>query len=132
MSPARRDALAELDEFERVFSALAHASRRQILLVLQARGGRVRAGDIAERFACSWPTVTRHLRVLEDAGLVRVERVGRERVYHIERDVLRSVAGGWLSHFDASDDASDDTSDDASDDTSDDASDDASDASESS
>ena len=101
MSPARRrDALAELDEFERVFSALAHASRRQILLVLQARGGRVRAGDIAERFSCSWPTVTRHLRVLEDAGLVRVERAGRERVYHIERDVLRSVAGGWLSHFD--------------------------------
>ncbi len=99
MSPARRDAIAELDDLERVFSALAHASRRQILLVLQARGGRVRAGDIAERFACSWPTVTRHLRVLEEAGLVRVERVGRERVYHIERDVLRGVAGGWLGHF---------------------------------
>ena len=50
MSP-ERDGLAELDEIERVFAALAHASRRQILGVLKARGGRVRAGDIAQRFA---------------------------------------------------------------------------------
>jgi len=91
-----RDGLAELDEIERVFAALAHASRRQILGVLKARGGRVKAGDIAGRFACSWPTTTRHLRVLEDAGLVRVEQAGRERWYVLEAKKLRSVAGGWL------------------------------------
>ncbi len=95
MSP-ERDGLAELDEIERVFAALAHASRRQILGVLKARGGRVKAGDIAGRFACSWPTTTRHLRVLEDAGLVRVEQAGRERWYVLEAKKLRSVAGGWL------------------------------------
>jgi len=94
-----RDALAELDELERVFGALAHASRRQILLVLRARGGRVRAGDIARRFACSWPTTTRHLRVLEEAGLVRVEQEGRERWYVLEEKRLRRVAGGWLRSF---------------------------------
>ena len=98
MSP-ERDALAELDELERVFGALAHASRRQILLVLRARGGRVRAGDIARRFACSWPTTTRHLRVLEEAGLVRVEQEGRERWYVLEEKRLRRVAGGWLRSF---------------------------------
>jgi DNA-binding transcriptional ArsR family regulator len=94
-----RDALAELDELERVFAALAHASRRQILGVLKARGGRVQAGDIARRFACSWPTTTRHLRVLEDAGLVRVEQEGRERWYVLEASKLRRVAGGWLRNF---------------------------------
>ena len=98
MSP-ERDGLAELDEIERVFAALAHASRRQILLVLRARGGRVQAGDIARRFACSWPTTTRHLRVLEEAGLVRVEQEGRERWYVLEEKRLRRVAGGWLRSF---------------------------------
>jgi DNA-binding transcriptional ArsR family regulator len=91
-----RDGLAELDEIDRVFAALAHASRRQILGVLKARGGRVKAGDIARRFACSWPTTTRHLRVLEEAGLVRVEQEGRERWYLVETKKLRRVAGGWL------------------------------------
>lgn len=84
-----------------MFAALAHASRRQILLVLHARGDRVRAGDIADRFACSWPTTTRHLNVLVEAGLVSVEQEGRERFYRLETDRLRRVAGGWLAHFEA-------------------------------
>jgi DNA-binding transcriptional ArsR family regulator len=104
MNPRRRagpqrDGLAELDALEQVFAALAHPSRRQILLVLHARGDRVRAGEIAGRFACSWPTTTRHLRVLEDAGLVRVERDGRERLYCLENERLRAVVGDWLAHF---------------------------------
>ena len=95
----KRDGLAELDEIAQVFSALAHASRRQILLVLHIRGDRVTAGEIAKRFSCSWPTTTRHLRVLEDAGLVTVHRRGRERFYELEKKKLRGVVGGWLSHF---------------------------------
>jgi DNA-binding transcriptional ArsR family regulator len=82
-----------------VFAALAHASRRQILLVLRFRGGEMTAGDIAGRFACSWPTTTRHLRVLEDAGLVRVEKRGRERVYRLDRERLAGVTGAWLRWF---------------------------------
>ena len=60
-----------------VFSALAHATRRRILLVLQMRGGELTAGQIAERFACAWPTTTRHLKVLVGAGLVAVTKRGR-------------------------------------------------------
>ena len=96
---ARRNALAELEELERVFHALAHPSRRHVLLVLHARGDRVKAGEIARRFSCSWPTTTRHLRVLEEAGLVRVEKEGRERFYRLEGKRLRAVVGGWLEHF---------------------------------
>jgi len=80
--------------------ALGHASRRHILVVLHARGGRMAAGAIAKRFSCSWPTTTRHLRLLEAAGLVRVERVGREWQYVLESARLRQVVGGWLAHFD--------------------------------
>jgi DNA-binding transcriptional ArsR family regulator len=57
------------------------------------------AGEIADRFACSWPTTTRHLRVLLDAGLVRVERRGRERVYTLDRARLASIVGEWLAWF---------------------------------
>ena len=95
----KRDGLAELDEIARVFSALAHASRRQILLVLHVRGDRVTAGEIAKRFSCSWPTTTRHLHVLEGAGLISVHQRGRERFYQLEKKKLGDVVGGWLGHF---------------------------------
>ncbi|MFY9583434.1 MAG: metalloregulator ArsR/SmtB family transcription factor [Candidatus Acidiferrales bacterium] len=84
---------------EAVFRALAHASRRQILLVLRFRGGKMTAGEIAQRFSCRWPTTTRHLRVLEAAGLVRVEKRGRARIYHLETKRLRGVVRDWLSWF---------------------------------
>lgn len=95
----RRDARAELEALERVFSALSHASRRHILLVLHHHGGAMTAGEIAARFDCSWPTTTRHLRRLEDARLVRVEKEGRERIYCLEADALRGVVRGWLDSF---------------------------------
>lgn len=88
--------LRELERLEATFKALAHARRRHVLVVLAARGGRLTAGEIARRFSCSWPTTSRHLRVLESAGLVRVERDGREWNYVLDADRLRRVVGGWL------------------------------------
>lgn len=100
MSPRPRG-LADLDDLESVFNALAHQSRRTIIAVLHARGGEMSSGAIAARFDCSWPTTTRHLRVLEDAGLVHVALRGRERVYRLDVDRLRTVAGTWLHRFGA-------------------------------
>jgi DNA-binding transcriptional ArsR family regulator len=91
-----RDGLAELDAIEAVFTALAHETRRHILVVLKARGGSMTAGEIAERFDCTWPTVTRHLQTLERAGLVRVEARGRERIYALDPERLDRVAGHWI------------------------------------
>jgi DNA-binding transcriptional ArsR family regulator len=96
---ASRDARRELEEIDRVFAALAHASRRQILLALHFHGDEMTAGEIAARFECTWPTTSRHLRELRNAGLVRVERRGRERVYALDRERLERVAGSWLGHF---------------------------------
>ena len=97
-SSAAKERLADADA---VFRALAHQSRRHILLVLRFRGGEMTAGEIAERFSCRWPTTTRHLRELEGAGLVDVERRGRERVYHLNTRRLQSVTGEWLDWFGA-------------------------------
>jgi DNA-binding transcriptional ArsR family regulator len=96
---ASRDAQRELDELDRVFTGLAHASRRQILLALHFHGDEMTAGEIASRFGCSWPTTSRHLQKLQAAGLVRVERRGRERIYRVDREKLDRVAGGWLGYF---------------------------------
>jgi DNA-binding transcriptional ArsR family regulator len=81
-----------------VFAALDSAARRQILLILHFRGDRMTAGEIADRFSCSWPTTSRHLRKLETAGLVAVERAGREWIYTLNRARLR-VASEWLGWF---------------------------------
>ncbi len=101
MSAARRariDPSLELSHLESVFSALAHPSRRHILLVLHFRGGELTAGDIADGLSCSWPTTSRHLQVLVEAELVGFERRGRERVYRLERQRL-DVVNDWIDWF---------------------------------
>lgn len=87
-----------LDTLDAVFSALSHRARRQILLTLHLRGGSMSAGDIAGRFAHAWPTTTRHLRVLQDAGLVTHERIGTGRTYRIAPSKLH-VIREWLGWF---------------------------------
>jgi len=91
--------VAELAELDRVFGALAHQTRRSILSVLHANDGVMTSGAIAARFSCSWPTTTRHLRVLEEAGLVRTVLRGRERVYQLEAGRLRKLTTNWISRF---------------------------------
>lgn len=95
----RSPALERLEEIELAFAALAHEQRRHILLTLHFRDGEMSAGAIADRFHCSWPTTTRHLKVLQEAKLVVVEKRGRERIYRLNREQLRRVVGDWLAVF---------------------------------
>lgn len=90
---------ARLAALDSVFGALAHPARRQILMTIHFRGGQMSAGEIAGRFRHSWPTTTRHLRVLEEAGLVSQEQEGRTRTYKLERKRL-AVITEWLGWFD--------------------------------
>jgi DNA-binding transcriptional ArsR family regulator len=91
--------IADLEDLDAVFEALAHRSRRTILSVLHARGGEMTSGQIAARFDHAWPTISRHLRVLQEAGLVSVSLRGREHVSSLERARLEAVAGGWIARF---------------------------------
>jgi DNA-binding transcriptional ArsR family regulator len=88
-----------LRELDAVFSALSHRARRQILMTLWFRGGEMSAGDIAGRFAHAWPTTTRHLKVLEEAGLVSCERQAQARLYRIDAKKLK-VIEQWIEWFD--------------------------------
>jgi DNA-binding transcriptional ArsR family regulator len=89
---------ARPDAYEAVFGALAHPARRRVLLAVFFNGGAMTAGEIAAIFAHAWQTTTRHLQVLEAAGLLTHERQGRMRIYRIERKRLALVSE-WLAHF---------------------------------
>ncbi|GII56590.1 hypothetical protein Pth03_49790 [Planotetraspora thailandica] len=86
------------DAYEAVFSALAHPARRRVLLTIYFNGGSMAAGEIAAVFSHAWQTTTRHLQILEAAGLLSSARDGRMRIYHLERKRLDLVRD-WLAHF---------------------------------
>jgi DNA-binding transcriptional ArsR family regulator len=81
---------------DEVAGAIADPVRREILLMLRADS--LSAGQIADRFAISRPAVSRHLRVLRDAGLVRDTADGRRRVYTLVTAPLDELAG-WLQRL---------------------------------
>jgi DNA-binding transcriptional ArsR family regulator len=87
-----------LDTYEAVFDALAHPARRRILVTVHFEGGSMTAGRIAAVFTHSWQTTTRHLQVLEAAGLLVHEKRGRLRIYRIEPKRLELVRD-WLAWF---------------------------------
>jgi DNA-binding transcriptional ArsR family regulator len=74
----------------RAFRALADETRRAILRLL--RDGPLTSGEIADRFDSSWPTISRHLAVLRDAGLVATERNGQEIRYELDTSVFQDLA----------------------------------------
>jgi DNA-binding transcriptional ArsR family regulator len=93
---------------DEVAGAIADPVRREILLML--RDEPLSAGQIAGRFEISRPAVSRHLRVLREAGLVRDLPDGRRRVYTLVTAPLDELAGwleqltrpgGWQHRFDA-------------------------------
>ena len=67
---------------------ISHRTRRAILVRLMAHGGPQTSGKIAGRMEHSWQTTSRHLRLLEEAGLISVALQGRERVYTLNADQL--------------------------------------------
>jgi ArsR family transcriptional regulator, arsenate/arsenite/antimonite-responsive transcriptional repressor len=73
-----------------VFRALADPTRREILQLL--RGGALNSGEIADRFDATWPTVSRHLAVLRDAGLVVSVRQKQEIRYELNTSVVQELA----------------------------------------
>jgi DNA-binding transcriptional ArsR family regulator len=93
------------------FAAVADPARRDVISALSR--GDLSAGEVAALFPVSRPAVSRHLRVLREAGLVRDEVVGRRRIYHLDLDGLAPVtawlttltssqaSGSWPSRLDA-------------------------------
>ncbi|MGY2085484.1 metalloregulator ArsR/SmtB family transcription factor [Blastococcus sp. SYSU DS0539] len=76
--------------------ALGDSTRRALLDLLAA--GELPAGELADRFPVSRPAISRHLRVLREAGLVRVRSDGRQRLYALDPGPLREI-DDWLERY---------------------------------
>jgi DNA-binding transcriptional ArsR family regulator len=81
---------------EMTFNALGDPTRRAVLDLL--RRGSLPAGRIAQAFPVSRPAISKHLRLLRRARLVRERREGRHRVYQLDAAPLQAV-DSWLSHY---------------------------------
>jgi DNA-binding transcriptional ArsR family regulator len=79
-----------------VFSALANPTRRAVLDLLRTQPRSV--NQLAVEFAMRRPSLSEHLKVLRDAGLVVDERRGRERIYRVDPRPLQQVAA-WLHPY---------------------------------
>jgi len=83
--------------------ALGDPTRREILRLL--RRGDLTAGDISARFPMTAASVSHHLSVLKDAGLVRAERNGRNLIYSLEATVFQEFLQQMLELFGKGEDA---------------------------
>jgi DNA-binding transcriptional ArsR family regulator len=84
------------DQLNAVFGALADPTRRAILVRLAE--GDATVGELAAPFGISQPAVSRHLKVLERAGLISRHRRATARLSHLEAEPLRE-ATDWLANY---------------------------------
>ena len=84
------------DELSRVFAALADPTRRD--LVARLTDGDATVGDLAAPYAVSLQAVSKHLKVLEDAGLVTRSRDAQRRPVHLEAEVF-DLMTKWIERY---------------------------------
>jgi DNA-binding transcriptional ArsR family regulator len=82
-----------------VFKALSDPTRRSVLQLL--RKGPMSAGEIADHFDVSKPTMSAHFAVLKEADLVHAEKDGKSVIYHLKLSVLEDALLGFVHSFDA-------------------------------
>src|SRR5438552_11775559 len=81
---------------DEVLHALAEPSRRRMLEILRIHPARV--GELADAVPVARPGVSRHLRVLREAGLVEVEQQAQWRIYRLRPEALAEL-DGWLARY---------------------------------
>lgn len=86
----------ETDQLDAVFGALADPTRRAILARLT--GGDATVAELSAPFLVSQPAISRHLKVLEQAGLISRSRRATARLSHLEAEPLRE-ATAWLARY---------------------------------
>lgn len=82
---------------QNVFRALADPTRREVLMLLSERDRSI--GDVAAEFDITRSAIQKHLNVLEEGGLISVEKRGRNSINQLEPQALKPVSD-WLSYFD--------------------------------
>jgi len=87
-----------MSEWVRIFRALGDPARQQMLSLLE-NGGELCVSDVARHFEITQPSVSHHLRILKDAGLVTAHKRGKEVYYAINAAELRRCCGAFFSNF---------------------------------
>lgn len=87
-----------MENLDTIFAALSDATRRAILSRLMQ--GEARLSDLAEPFRMSQTAVSKHVRVLSDAGLLTVEKRGRTRHCRLNAEPMKQ-ATEWLNDYQA-------------------------------
>lgn len=80
-----------------VYKALADPTRRRVLQLLRERD--MSAGELAEQFDSSWPTLSRHFAVLREADLIQGEKKGASIIYSLNISVLEEALLGMMDMF---------------------------------
>jgi DNA-binding transcriptional ArsR family regulator len=80
-----------------VFQAISDPIRREIILLVSENN--LTLNGVAENFRISRPAISKHIRILEECGLVTINQQGRERICKINTEPLNEVYD-WLAYFD--------------------------------
>lgn len=86
-----------IDTIDTIFAALANPTRRELLRLLRDEGQQP-VQRLADHFAMQRPSISEHLKVLRDVGLVGEHRQGRQRYYYLEGAPLREIQE-WLAPY---------------------------------
>lgn len=89
--------MVEADRIDIILSALANRARREIVMLLAQQGNRP-VQDLADHFDMARPSVSEHLKVLRDVGLVVEEKAGRQRLYSLRGQPLAELRD-WLDDY---------------------------------
>src|SRR5881628_2155731 len=87
-----------MDDLVRTFRALGDPARQKMLAVLEAGGERC-VSEVARHFAMTQPSISHHLRILKEAGLVTASKRGKEVYYAINPDELSRCCGVFFGKF---------------------------------
>ncbi|HLZ63146.1 MAG TPA: metalloregulator ArsR/SmtB family transcription factor [Ktedonosporobacter sp.] len=86
-----------LDSIDTVFAALANPTRRELLRLLRDEGGQS-VQYLADHFAMQRPSISEHLKVLREVGLVSEQKQGRHRYYRLQAAPLQAIHH-WLAPY---------------------------------
>lgn len=91
--PAERERKAASEELATTLKALAHPARVRIVEMIHARGGEICVCEFAGHLDLSQPTISHHLRVLRDAGLIESRQEGTWVYHTVRREAMAAVVG---------------------------------------
>lgn len=81
------------------FFTAVHDTQRQMILEIIKNHGEINANGIVEKLSLSQPTVSHHLKILQEAGVLNAKKSGKEMLYSINCTCIKECCGGFMARF---------------------------------